>query len=52
MTLQDIIAKFKTTPFLFAGAGITRRYYGLPNWEGLLQHFAAQISSDPFGFCQ
>lgn len=50
MTLQEVISKFKTTPFLFAGSGITRRYYSLPNWEDLLRYFAQQISNDPFAY--
>lgn len=50
MNIEDLVEKFNTTPFLFLGSGMTRRYYNLPDWKGLLEHFAREIRNDDFSY--
>lgn len=54
MSIKDILAKqidkVGQHPFLFVGAGFSKRYLNLGNWEELLRYFSKQIDGDDFKY--
>lgn len=46
--LLEIISKKPAAPFLFIGSGMSRRYLGLEDWDGLLSRFC--ITGRPYEY--
>jgi hypothetical protein len=47
--LEAHLARLPAAPFLFVGAGMSRRYLGLDDWEGLLRRFS-KAAGQPYDY--
>lgn len=43
--IGEIIQQYGVQPILFIGSGLSKRYFGAPNWDELLEHLAAKCST-------
>lgn len=54
MSIKEIIKskidKVGQHPFLFVGAGLSKRYLDVESWEELLRHFSTEIDGDEFKY--
>lgn len=48
--LEKLFKGFDTLPFLFVGAGLSRRYLNTQSWDGLLQEYANLAKNNEFGY--
>jgi SIR2-like domain len=42
--IGETIQQYGVQPILFIGSGLSKRYFGAPNWDELLEHLAAKCS--------
>ena len=47
--IQRLLTGSKTLPVLFVGSGLSQRYIGSPNWEGLLR-YASSLTGRSFNY--
>jgi len=47
--LRDVLVKSQALPVLFAGSGLSRRFLGTPDWDGLLEHFS-ELTARPISY--
>ncbi|GGM28188.1 hypothetical protein GCM10011351_12620 [Paraliobacillus quinghaiensis] len=48
--VEKQLKDFDTLPFLFVGAGLSRRYLQTDSWEGLLEYYANISKDSDFGY--